>query len=323
MEPTEIIQTLVKPADKLIDAMTKAIGKIYEPYHKKRMADATAYKFDTMMERVTKHLEIPIVYKSQEFSIDTSNYEEILKRASIRLIYQEIAKERNIDAIIANACNELENTDGVSNEPVNPDWMIHFLNSAEDISDERLQEIWGRILAGEIKTPNSYSYRTLENLKNITKQEAEHFHLVSSLALQSKSRNFILTNEELMAKQNIYFSPILELTECGLMSSQELSLNIEVSATQAYTINNSQIIGIIKGTKNDPQKIRLPIYVFTGSGSQLLSVIHSNANSDYILDCLKLIKKECQDFDITAHRIRGFDDEGYINYMEEDILKST
>lgn len=81
-----------------------------------------------------------------------------------------------------------------------------------------MQKIWIRILAGEIKEPNSYSYRTLEKLKNMTQKKVECFQLVSSLALQNSRRYFILSDKELMHKYDVYFSYILQLEEYGLMS---------------------------------------------------------------------------------------------------------
>ncbi len=323
MGATEIVQALVSPAEKLIDAVFRAIGKAYEPKHTRKMADAKAYELKVISETVRNNSDVPIVYDSTGVSIDTSNYEEIAKRASSRLAYQEIAKQQNIEAVVDNAYEELEKVDGVSNEPVNPDWMIRFFNSVEDISNESMQKIWGRILAGEIKTPNSYSYRTLEKLRNMTQQEVEHFQLVSALALQNSGRKFLLSDKELMSKYNVYFTYLLELEECGLMNCQTLSLSLEASVLQTDLIYNSQIVGIIKGREETPKKLKLSVYVFTGSGSQLLTAIHPKENSDYILDCLKAIIKNHQDFVITAHRINFIDNESGINYNKEDILTST
>lgn len=322
MEVTEIVQALVSPAEKLIDAVSRAIGKAYEPKHTRKMADAKAYELNVIAETVRNNSDVPIVYDSTGVSIDTSNYEEIAKRASSRLAYQEIAKQQNIEAVVDNAYEELEKVDGVSNEPVNPDWMIRFFNSVEDISDESMQKIWGRVLAGEIKKPNSYSYRTLENLRNMTQQEAEHFQKISSLALQSGSRKFILSDEGLMNKYDVYFGYILELEECGLMSSQKLLLNLEASAEQTDSVYNSQIIEIIKGKEETLQKFEVPIYVFTGSGSQLLTAIHPKESSEYIIDSLKSIAKNRENFVITAHRINFIENGNVINYNTKDILTS-
>lgn len=323
MGVTEVVQAFASPIEKLIDAVSGAIGKAYEPKHIRNMADAKAYELKIISETIRNNSDVPIVYDSTGVSIDTSNYEEIAKRASSRLAYQEITKQQNIEAVIDNAYEELGTTDSVSSEPVNANWMIRFFNSVEDISDESIQKIWGRILAGEIKRPNNYSYRTLEKLKNMTQQEIEHFQLLSSLVLQVGDKKFILRDKELKNKYNINFEYLLELEECGLMSSQPLGLTLTSFREQPVYIHNSQIIGVIKGKEEMPQKIELSVFVFTKSGNQLLSAIHSKENSSYILDCLKSISKKHQEFIITAHDIKLIDDKDNINYNNEDILSST
>ena len=320
METAEIVQALVSPTKKLIEAISGAIGKAYEPKHIKKMTDATAYEIKMIAEAIRNNSDVPIVYNSSKVSIDTSNYEEIAKRASNRLAYQEITKQQNIESVVDNAYKELENVNAVSNEPVNSDWMIRFFNCVEDISNEDMQKIWGRILAGEVKRPSTYSYRTLEKLKNMTQQEAEHFQQVASLALQGGGRKFILNNTDLMNKYHVGFLHFLELEECGLMTAQALSLRFNVSNGQSDYIHNSNIIGIIKGKSEEKQCLALQVYTFTESGRQLMTAIHPNINDQYILDCLALIRKNNKDFSITAHNINFVDDQGNINYDILDIL---
>lgn len=157
----------------------------------------------------------------------------------------------------------------------------------------------------------------------MTQQEIEHFQLLSSLVLQVGDKKFILRDKELKNKYNINFEYLLELEECGLMSSQPLGLTLTSFREQPVYIHNSQIIGVIKGKEEMPQKIELSVFVFTKSGNQLLSAIHSKENSSYILDCLKSISKKHQEFIITAHDIKFIDDKDNINYNNEDILSST
>ena len=84
MGATEIVQALVSPAEKLIDAVSGAIGKAYEPKHIRKMADAKAYELKVISETVRNNSDVPIVYDSTGVSIDTSDYEKIAKRASSR-----------------------------------------------------------------------------------------------------------------------------------------------------------------------------------------------------------------------------------------------
>lgn len=322
MGATEIVQAFVSPVEKLIEAVSGAIGKAYEPKHVRKMADAKAYELKLIADTVRNNSDVPIVYDSTGVSIDTSNFEEIAKRASSRLAYQEITKQQNIEAVANNAYEELENAENVSPESVNPDWMFRFFNSVENISNEDMQKIWGHILAGEIKNPNTYSYRTLEKLKNMTQQEAENFQLVASLALQKSEKKFILSDKKILNKYNVYFIHLLELEECGLLTVQDLTLRITVSADRPDAIFNSETIGIINGKKAESQECKIPVYVFTESGSQLIRAIHPKVNSQYFIDCLKLIREEHKDFVVTAHTIDYISDKGEINFNNVNILSA-
>lgn len=313
MGATEIVQAVVSPAEKLIEAVSGAIGKAYEPRHVRKMAEAKAYELKLIADTVRNNSDVPIVYDSTGVSIDTSNYEEIAKRASSRLAFQEITKQQNIEAVVDRAYDELSGEESAYSEPVSQDWMSRFFNSVEDISNEKMQEIWGHILAGEIRSPNTYTYRTLECLRNITQQEAEVFLRVTALALRSSETYFIMMDNDLLNKYNVYFSDVLKLEECGLMNAQTLSLTLAPSTEQSL-IFNSKYIGLIREEKPNAQKIKLSIFAFTGSGIQLMNAIQPECTEQYLFDCLQFIADKHKDFSITAHKINSISDDGSINY---------
>lgn len=320
MGATEIVQALVSPAEKLIEAVSGAIGKAYEPKHVRKMADAKAYELKLISDAVRNNSDVPIVYDSTGVSIDTSNFEEIAKRASSRLAYQEITKQQNIEAVADNAYEELKDVENVSPEPVNPDWMFRFFNSVENISNEDMQKIWGHILAGEVKSPNTYSYRTLEKLKNMTQQEAECFQNISALALRHGGKVFILNDENILKKNKVHFGHILMLEECGLMVAQSLALYLSASIDQPEYIYNSEVIGVVNGKRTESQKLVIPVYLFTESGSQLIKAIHPQINSQYFIEYFEMIRERNKDFVFAAYKINSIDDEKIINFTETNIL---
>lgn len=90
----------------------------------------------------------------------------------------------------------------VSNNPVNKDWINRFMNIVEDISDETLHEIWGHILAREVKNPSSYSLRTLELLRNVTRDEAFLFTKAISFYIEKDficTESFVLSLHEIIS----------------------------------------------------------------------------------------------------------------------------
>jgi hypothetical protein len=60
----------------------------------------------------------------------------------------------------------------VDPEPVNEDWMIQFINLSQDVSQEEVQIIWSKLLAGEVAQPGRFSLRTLHLVKTLGKEDA-------------------------------------------------------------------------------------------------------------------------------------------------------
>jgi Protein of unknown function (DUF2806). len=316
MDITETIKLLVDPANKLIDAVFGAIGNAYEPRNIKKTADAKAYEINSISKAMRNNSDIPIVYNSTGINLDTSNYEEIVRRASNRLAYQEIKKQQNIESVFDYAYDELSTSDPVSNEPVSPDWIIRFFNSVEDISDEEMHKLWGHILAGEIKNPCRYSLRTLEKLHSITRKEAEIFEKAAHLAFFEGSNYFIYSNFDILRKYDINFANILLLEDCGLMVSQAISYNPVVKPEISQLINNNTIVGFV--SSNTKAKIEIACHIFTESGKQLLEALAIETAEDYAINCLKDIKLKNKHVVITAHKIIKMSTN--IEYQPNDLL---
>lgn len=101
----------------------------------------------------------------------------------------------NLNANLNVALSILADTedDKISDEPVSPDWFARWRREAQVIGDQGLQNIWGRILAEEVKKPKSVSLKTLDVLKNVTATDAELFcHVVKFriLTVIASSRHF-------------------------------------------------------------------------------------------------------------------------------------
>ena len=68
---------------------------------------------------------------------------------------------------------------------VEPDmaWTSSYSEAAQDISDEDMQELWARVLAGEVEKPGSTSVRTLAILRNLDQSTAKLFRRLCSIAV--------------------------------------------------------------------------------------------------------------------------------------------
>jgi Protein of unknown function (DUF2806) len=69
------------------------------------------------------------------------------------------------------------------------DWINIFSGYAERASSERLRELWGRILAGEVRKPSSFAPTTLRVIAEMDAEIAREFQEVYRLSVRVCTRN--------------------------------------------------------------------------------------------------------------------------------------
>lgn len=283
----EAIKTFVEPANKLIDAVSSAIGKVYEPTHVKRMANAHAHEINVIGKALSENADIPIVYDKGGISADIKDYDDFVKRTQGRMAYQELRKQQNIESVTEQAYQLLENETQCSNEPVSQDWMIRFFNSVEDISEIQMQSIWAKILAGEVKRPKSFSLRTLETLHNLSQEEAQLFQQVASFAIKVKDnpdKVFFSSNMDLLKKHGISYEDMRLLEECGLVSMKTfLQITGNISDETDWFYNNKHVI-LLKNKLNEEVEYSMGVIILTSAGVELFSILSFQCNEAYIID---------------------------------------
>lgn len=142
------LATLSKPVETFIKEISKGIGGIAAPSQIKRIAQA----------------EI----KAEDLRI----------RAERRREIEDIYHQKNIEDIISKAIphvGENPKTENVSN-----DWKANFWDKCKNISDDEMQDIWSRILAGEANNPGAYSTATINLLSNLDREDANLFVKLNS-----------------------------------------------------------------------------------------------------------------------------------------------
>ena len=316
-EALEIAKVLVAPTMKLLDMVGGAIGTAYEPKHKRKMADATAYEINSIGEAMRNAADLPIIYNQDGVAINSEDFNRLMQRAGTRLILQETIKQHNIESVVDNAYEILEKEEVCSEEPVEQGWINRFFDSVADVSDEDLQKLWGKVLAGEIKQPKSYSLRTLETLKNLSKYEAELFQKIIPFIINMRGNLFLSSNSDILEKYEIRYGEILRLDECGLINSDGMvTLNPSISNTEHTTMITQSKIVFFYGLKPKEEKISIGKFGLTRAGAELFYILDGISNDEYLYDFVEHITKQnSKKVRISIHQINFIDDEG-INYED-------
>lgn len=294
---------LSEPLKKLIEVVSNGVGAITKPYLIKKTADAKAYEIKTIAQAVKDNqFDLKEIGYSEEkvqlTSLDAESLRQELtieQRAQNRIDYKEQKKQCNIENITQSAAKNLESENSVSDEPVDEDWTTRFFEYAEDISNEEMQEIWGRILAGEIKRPNSFSLRTLEFVRNLTKEEAQVFTKAANFVISSWNSPFIFKGkgDDSLLKLGLSFEEQLLLTEIGILQAEaNITRRLSKAEHESIIIFESGKY-IIKTTKKaNTLEHRIPILRFSKVGVELLSLLTINPSEEYIKEFCNSIESE-------------------------------
>lgn len=275
---------LSQPLTKLMETVSCGVGKIYEPYHIKRMAKAKAQEIEIITAAVNENLLLPTKYENGKINVDATDIHELLQRAKIRSLFQEMNKQQNIDAIVKNAYEILEDSSWVSEEPVDQNWIARFFDSVASISNDDLRVIWGKILADEIKQPGSCSLRTLETVKNISKKEAEIFLKIIPLVLKTDDGQFLYADADIFKKYNIIFNELMQLSDCGLMDATgTIYRAYDIAKASPVTLFYRNNIFLMT-TGQEAGTLSFRVCPLSTSGCELFNTLEQDADVNYFVD---------------------------------------
>lgn len=290
----EVVKALVKPTEKLIDAVQGAIGKAYEPKHIRKMADAKAYEISVIGQAMRESSDIPIVYDKGTVGMDTTDFDNFVKRTQSRLAYQELTKQHNIETIIDNAYETLLIDDNVSNESIDQDWILSFFDFIANVSNEEMQILWGKLLAGEIKKPGSFSIRTLDILRKMTQREAVLFKKLLPFVFwcwgneKKTFKDYFVFPSTVRGSFGVGFPELLILDEVGLLFVKDLVVvNLYIEPKSKDCFQNVNGVIEINNLSDSICKTSSPAYVLSESGKEIFRLMIEMHEMKYDIDFLK------------------------------------
>ena len=246
------------------------------------------------------------------FSI--SSDDSVFTRAQNRQQRLLINQQQNIETIMAMAVNFCP--DVTSSGQPDSDWVERFIALCEDTSNESMQKLWGKILAGETVAPGTFSIKSLQTLKQMTQREADAlqkctalcgynekddshlillgFHKKPSLFDLLRKGNKVSLN---LGKAGISFPDILTLMDIGLIYRKV----IESAALKAGQELNLMFLNQKVSLKSKNSDLVLSYYKFTQTGDELRKLINMPVNKGYKQLLSSALDEE---FEVTWHTMK-------------------
>ena len=246
---------LSQPAVKLLEMIQAGCNYVLKPNYLKRIERA---KLDMEKERDKYQMEKRI----KDFLLDHVMDGELSPR--------EQRQMKNAADVYAYAAGELAGVDSVPDEPVDPDWSARFFDCVKDVSDDDIKIIWGKILAGEIKSPGAYSKSTLNALWNLDAEDASAFVRLCGFIVG----NFIpaLAFDSGFAE----YGDLLSVSACGLVVP--VACECKIAGCDDFSCGSR----LLEKTQPVLSDIVFEAYPLTRAGLQLIGLVQITENMDYI-----------------------------------------
>lgn len=230
-----------------------------------------------------------------------------------RIQFQEEKRQSNIKSVLLQAAEELADKE-VDDHEVDHDWAARFFSEVQDVSSAELQELWAKVLAGEVEHPGNTSIKTVGMLKNLDKNVAALFRTLCSTCLFLSLDGTGAVGDKIAAlgrnsdgnaleKYGLGFAQLNMLNEHGLIISDydswrdfRASTGMPIQGPNArlhYPFRFQGKFWILNSTVQAATLNELKIHgvALTRSGQELSKVVELETVEQYALDLRMYFKK--------------------------------
>lgn len=216
-------------------------------------------------------------------------------RSGRRIRINHLRRQQNMEKIVEKSIPYCAG-DQIS-ERTDADWFDNFIELAERVSNPTMQELWAKILAGEVSQPGSFSLKALQAFKNMSLHEAKLFGKACALSVSDSNRRNIrivtgcyqqpglLNLFDSKREQHVSLSQfgfnygdILSLAEHHLVFTQETEL--EINGTNDML--NLKYNGLPLTIKAKKKRCALTCYKFTPIGAELAQLIADKPDQQFL-----------------------------------------
>lgn len=171
------------------------------------------------------------------------------------------------------------------------DWLLRWRECAAGVSSDELQQIWGKVLAGEVKSPGRFSLRALEFLRNLSQSEAQAIERISPFVI---SGVLYRGDDVMLEAEGVSFSDLLAMQELGVLAGVD-GLGLEITWNSDSTTSYQKALtchgALILATAADVSKIiKLKVCTVTSIGKQVLSLGRFAPNAKMVESVATAIK---------------------------------
>lgn len=253
---------LSKPATVLIEKISEAVGGVFKPYQLVRVAKAEA---EADQIRAAAAIEV----------------EELHRRALHRFLLEEASKQENMEAITGKALPMLD--DGAKPEDLENDWITNFFDKCRLVSDQEMQVLWSRVLAGEAASPGTFSKRTVNFLSSLDKTDAISFTALCSFCWKMGGITALVfeLNDAIYKNNGINFRTLTELDAIGLVRFDSFAGFRRLNLPKRFAIYYYERPLLLELPQETGNELPVGTVLLTKLGAELATICGSSPDPDF------------------------------------------
>ena len=273
----------------IIDKVSGAIGIAYDDLmivvRARRQAKAMGV-LAPVATAVDAHRRTLLARTNLPIAAEAALQEEALEARARRRIADSMARQQeNIEEITVAAIEHVIElgSAGRASPPVGKptdDWMAEFVDMCKNTKDSRMRELWGRVLAGEIQNPGSFSIRSLFTLMTLRASEAEQFRIAANLVFQGEYV-YRGTDNEAASPFGVTYSSFLTLASCGLVAP-DANAGWQIGEPSGDVLITYEPYLLLFKRFGTPHPMMLSTWPLTAVGKELARLIEIRHNWDYV-----------------------------------------
>ncbi len=249
-----------------------------------------------------------------EGPLDSNPAQEAVRIAERSVVADEMRSQVNVAKALLIAEAELhDDPQEPPDKQVDDDWFFRWRKLAGDVSSEELQSIWGKILAGEIKSPGSFSLRTLDFMKSISIDDASMIEKLAGLVINGECLVHGIGKNTSVAHPVLEVRFLLHMKEIGVIDTFQLGVDSLIRSRRSDRFDNymRSYTRVLLVQHEDPGKtITLKIYPLTRLGSEIIGIGSFTPDERYLRQIGELIKRA--GFSVDIGDITQEDPEGFL-----------
>ncbi|WP_373547859.1 DUF2806 domain-containing protein [Chamaesiphon sp.] len=226
------------------------------------------------------------------------------KRYSQKIVREQVNLDKVSEIAVQQIHQDVIESASMSNEAtevpaMNEDWLNNFEKEASQKSTEEMQFLFGKILAGEIQRPSSFSIKTVKLLAELDNNAAILFRQLCSLCVSLKIGNTLIdvrvvsingdAGSNSLQSYGLQFDNLNILHEYGLIipdynSYQDYQICIIKRNDQAilpFLYQNRKYVLSTSNERVSNQELRLSGVKLSRSGIELMNIIDIEPSESY------------------------------------------